>query len=398
MKPSPYRASAGSPPPQLAGRDTLIERFDESLATLQRGGATNPRALIGVRGLGKTVLLREFKLRAIERDWYPIEIETRRQGAIDEQLLSSLAACVREIRPSKAALKRLLDVAQSALTISVRTPEPLELEWAISAKMRLRQEVGQEAGGELLKVMSEVTTIVAGRKNGLVLLVDELHESRAGQLESLVTALHKLQSSPELPIHTVVAGLPQLPKLLVDNRSYAERLFRLDALGSLTSEQVGLALNGPAKCFGRSFDDEAVLEIDRQTLGYPYFVQEWGDQLWRHTQTPQITVKDVEAARPHVLVELDQSFYSLRTANLSGTERAFVVAMSKLDKEAPIAEIAKLMNKSVTDVSVVRQRLLDKGAIVATSRGRVAFAIPGYGAHLQRLEQNPAIAHRGLRI
>ncbi|MBI4897582.1 MAG: ATP-binding protein [Actinobacteria bacterium] len=383
---SPYRPGAGVAPPRIAGRERCIERFDESLDELFRGGYAPPRVLIGIRGLGKTVLLREYHTRAIEKGWHVVEIEARRRRPVDELLLNALNQAIRDLEPSKAVLRDVAAAVRSALTIKVRAGEPFELEWTLSAEDR-RGEAGRGAGVELVDVLRAVTYAARTKSRGLLLLIDELHEAPEAQLESTVMALHRLEGTHDLPLMTVVAGLPPLPGRLVHNRSYAERLFRVDELVSLTTEQVIEALQVPARKLGRDFADDALQSIDAETLGYPFLVQEWGDQLWRRAGGETITQRDVDVARNAVIDALDTSFYRLRSSGLSPREREFVNAMARLPREAMIGQVAGELGKQTTAVSPVRQQLLDKGVVIADGRGRLAFAVPGYRDHLQRLSQ-----------
>lgn len=392
---SPYRPGAGTEPPFFAGREQALDSTIGILERIERGGYERPRAITGMRGLGKTVLLRKACKAASNRGWRVVEVETRRRKPVDELLLAGLNRVVAEVDPAAAAAKRLINAVRSAATLSVRTQEPIELEWTLSAKER-QGETGRDAGVEFVEVLRAVTQISVSNGNGLLLAIDELHESPTGQLESLMMALHTLQNESDLPLAVLTAGLPSLPEHLVDERTYAERLFVIEALGSLSSGEAKAAIQQPARAAGRSFDDDALAEIDDLTRGYPYFVQEWADHLWKYTNGDAITLQDVKRLEPMVNRHLDASFYEMRHRSLSPREREFVDAMAALPEDASIGQIAAHLNKATTDVSPVRQQLLDKGMVVPDGHGHLAFTLPGYRNYVSR-HQGSKVAH-GLRV
>lgn len=392
---SPYRPGAGVQPPNFAGRDRAVENLGRLLAGIESGGYERPRAITGIRGLGKTVLLRHTTAAARASGWRVVEIETRRRKPVDELLMAGLNRVVAEANPTADAVKRLLRGLRSAATISVRTHDPIELEWTLTAQER-QGETGRDAGAEFVDVLRGVTRLAAATGNGLLIAIDELHESPPGQLEALMMALHLLENESDLPLAFIAAGLPTLPAVLVHERTYAERLFVIDRLTSLQTAEVCEAIQKPALEHGRRFSEDALKAIDEITLGYPHLVQEWADQLWRGTETEEIGLADVNRLRPQISANLDGSLYAMRHSSLTPREREFVEALASLPQDASVGAIAKKLGRKTTDVSTVRQRLLDKGTLVAVARGRLTFTLPGYRDYVQRVS-NQQISH-GLRL
>ncbi|MBI4897261.1 MAG: ATP-binding protein [Actinobacteria bacterium] len=386
---SPFQASAGAAPPRLAGREQIIEANDQALDDLASGHLGHPMLITGVRGLGKTAILGELSMRAKETGWHSIEIEASRAAYLDQKILDGLNETIDAIKPVAAALRRFQSQIKATATFTVDAP-------GVSFSLQAEERQTARAGVDFTRVLAAVAELARSKHTGVALLIDELHEAPLEHLESLVTAAHGLsKSAPSPPFHVIVAGLPSLPKRIVSRRTYAERLFRVHQLRSLTVSQVDEALNGPARAHGREFTPEAIEAIDAETRGYPFFVQEWGDRLWRDTDLAKFTVSEVDHVRSRVYEELDNSFFLLRTSSLTDAEQRFVRAMAPLGSDASIGDIARVLGRPTRGVSPVRQNLLDKGIIYAVAHGRLAFTIPGYGEHLQRMESSQS---HGLRL
>src|SRR5262249_14640193 len=146
------------------------------------------------------------------------------------------------------------------------------------------------------------------RKAGILLAIDEVQYLSIEEMGALITAIHRTVQLDQ-PVVLAGAGLPQLPGLTGEAKSYAERLFDFPEIGSLNRQDASDALRIPAEAEGAEFEADALRCIIDEARGYPYFLQEWGYHVWNTAPTPRIAAADVESARPRVIRQLDQNFF-----------------------------------------------------------------------------------------
>jgi type II secretory pathway predicted ATPase ExeA len=353
----------------------------------------NPRALLGYRGLGKTVLIEELAMQARERGWHSAVVEVDPDHRLEQQVLTALDDLVTEIAPTQAALRRFGDgIAKATKTVKASTTQlaPVTLELAMTSGAGTPQ-VGQD----LHTVLRGVGELALSKGAGIAIFLDELHEPSIAELRSLAIALQALSKTRDVvPVAVVGAGLPHLDARGMKARTYGERMFEIWNVNPLSPTEIADALRVPAGRRGRSWDDEAVALVVAETQGYPFFVQRWGLEAWNITFTETISATDVKRAAPRVYEKLDTSFYRQRLAKLSPSEANYVERMAALDPEDRTSiAIAKAMGKnSTSDVSTIRDSLIDKGMIEATGHGHVGFTVPGFAGHFERA----ATQRRGL--
>ena len=219
---------------------------------------------------------------------------------------------------------------------------------------------------------------------GVVFLLDQVQFLTTIELEALIAALHKTVQR-QLPITLVGAGLPQLPRLAGEAKSYAERLFEFPIIGELSGDEAREALTRPAKPAGVAFDDDAVEAILEYTQGYPYFLQEYGKLTWDHAEASPITRADVEATRDAVEAKLDSSFFRVRTDRVTELELQYMRAMAELGAEPQAAkDVAQLMRRTSEQLGPTRSRLIEKGLLYTPTHGYAAFTVPQFDRYMLR--------------
>ena len=237
---------------------------------------------------------------------------------------------------------------------------------------------------DLPAVFTAIGEAALDRRTAIAIFLDELQYFNAKELGSLIMAMHKVQQR-QLPIVLIGAGLPILPALAGDSKSYAERLFDFPDIGPLSAEDSAKALRDPAKAADVVIEESALSEVYRLTKGYPYFVQEWGYQIWNIAAASPITITDVTAATAVVIPRLDRNFFRVRYDRLTPGERDFLRAMASLEGSAPrIGDIAERLGVKVQSLSPVRAKLIKMGMIYSPAHGEMSFTVPLFGEFMIR--------------
>ena len=383
---NPYSPGAGTPPPELAGRERLREQVRIALARLRAGRSAKSVLMVGLRGVGKTVLLDQL-MRDAEADG----ICTVRSETPENRSLPALLAP--QIRLALLHLNRT-ESAKDAVSRGLRALAG----FAMALKVKYHDlEVGFDAVPEpgladngdleidLTALLEQVGVAAQNAGTSVVLFIDELQYLPQDQFAALIAALHR-SIQRQLPVTVVGAGLPQLRALAGEAKSYAERLFEFPTIGPLSAEQAERALRKPASDAGVTYTDDAVAEILARTQGYPYFLQEWGNSAWAVATSSPITREDVEKASQEAVATLDESFFRVRFDRLTPTEKRYLRAMAELGPGAHRSgDIAGLLGKSVTALAVLRQSLIVKGMIWSPSHGDTAFTVPLFDEFMKRI-------------
>jgi hypothetical protein len=244
---------------------------------------------------------------------------------------------------------------------------------------------------DLAGLFVEVGEVARDHDCGVLLTIDELHYVPLDVLAALVLGLHRANQL-NLPVMIAGAGLPSLPTLAGEAKSYAERMFTFPIIGSLSAADASRALMEPAQYEGVHWDSDALEEILRLTEGYPYFIQEFGKQTWDVADGPErITAADLSRAIPVAIAELDDGFFQVRTGRLTDQERAYLRAMAEL---APgpkkSSDVAGLLGKTTTALGPVRDRLLKKALLYSPRWGELQFTVPMFDQFMKRRMPFPA--------
>ena len=327
---NPYSPGAGTPPPELAGRDDLIERAAIALDRIRAGRSARSFILYGLRGVGKTVLLNRIRLDAEARGLTSIKMEAPEERSLPGLLAPALRAALLRLSRGEAAkagaARALRALAGFAKVLKLKYQD---LEFGVD----LEPEKGLADSGDLNTDLSDLLVTVgeAAREQGTaaVLFIDELQYVPEEQLAALITALHNA-SQEQLPVTMVGAGLPQLVGQTGRAKSYAERLFEFAPVDRLDDQAARAALTVPAEKQQVTYDAGAVVEVLKQTRGYPYFLQEWGKHSWNVAVGSPIETRDAERATVEALAELDASFFRVRFDRLTPAEKRYMRAMAEL--------------------------------------------------------------------
>lgn len=382
---NPFSPGAGSPPPELAGRDGILEQAHVLLGRVRLKRPEKSILMTGLRGVGKTVLLNEIERMAIADGYRTILVEAHEDKPLALLLVPHLRRILFDLDRIAGAgdkARRGLAVLKSfigGIKISVG-----DVEFGLDTD----PEKGAADSGDLEIDLPNLFVAVAEaaeeRHTSVAILIDEIQYLDTSELSALIMAMHKMQQR-QLPLVLVGAGLPILPGLAGDSKSYAERLFSFPDIGPLTEPEAAKALKDPVTAAGEVFDDVAIAEIYRLTQGYPYFLQEWGYQSWNHAASSPITLKIIQEATTLVASRLDENFYRVRFNRLTPREKMYLRAMAELGGGPyRTADIADFLGVKITTLGPVRASLIKKGMIYSPSHGDMAFTVPLFDQFMLR--------------
>lgn len=383
---NPYAPGAGTPPPELAGRDELRETVRIALERVRAGRPTKSILMVGLRGVGKTVLLDRLR-----DDAEAVGIQTLRVEAPESRSLPAILAP--QLRQALLRLSRneqSKEFAQRALRGLAGFAKALKLKYQdIEVGFDFDPEPGLADNGDLehdLQALLEVAGDAAKKAGtALVMFVDELQYVAEEELAAMITALHRT-AQRGLPVVLVGAGLPQLPGKMGRAKSYAERLFDFPKIGPLPSDAARLAITKPALDQGVIVEEDALDRIIQETRGYPYFLQEWGKHAWDAADASPITRQDVERATDSAIAALDESFFRVRFDRLTPLEKKYLRAMAELGPGPHRSgDIAEKLNRDVTSLGPTRSQLIVKGMIWSPSHGDTAFTVPLFDEFMKRI-------------
>lgn len=381
-KENPFAPGAGTQPPELAGRSGIVTDAGVAIARAKRGNGKS-MLLLGLRGVGKTVLLNKLAEIASSEGCLPVVLEAPEDQSLASMLVPPLRAALFTLsRSDKAAdlAKRGIGVLRSfAGAFKVKVGE---------VEFGMKPDAGVADSGNLeydLPALLE-TVALAARADGsaLVLFVDELQYLSTSDLSALIVATHKL-GQKALPFLLIGAGLPQLAGLAGDAKSYAERLFDYPAVGPLGDSAARDAIVAPLNRAALSIEPRALDHIVKQTHGYPYFLQEWGYQAWNAAPGASITLADVKMGSKAAIERLDSGFFKVRIDRLTPREKEYVHAMALLGPGPHRSgDIAAALKKKVTAVAPLRDGLIKKGMLFSPQHGETAFTVPMFDDFLKR--------------
>ncbi len=376
---NPYTPSAGSRPQELAGRAAELEQFRILIGRLKRGATEQSMIIRGLRGVGKTVLLNAFEDRAESEGflsyYHELTPDSSLVGEITRDVQSALARLKLSVRATKAARDALAHLG----TIKVVGPEGIEL------ALDLRRADEGTISRDLSELFLQLGAAAEAKHSGVVFLLDEVQFADEVQYRSVITALHRA-TQKNLPITMAAAGLPQIPRLTGEARSYAERLFSFPVIANLSEADATAALVEPARQQQVAYAPEALALALSWTEGYPFYIQQLGKHAWNIADSSPIAAPVVRDAMPAAQAALDASIYEVRVQRATDQERRYMRAMADLGA-GPYrsGDVASKLGRKTSEVSMIRQRLLDKGLVYATEDyGHVDFTVPRFGEFMAR--------------
>jgi hypothetical protein len=383
---NPFSPGAGNPPPELVGRDDLLKEAAIALGRIKRGRYEQSLMLVGLRGVGKTVLLNRIKDIAEAEKYCVVMIEISEDRFLPELLIPGLRGALIELdRMEKvsAKVKLGLRILRSFIgTFKIKLGET-------GVELGIDPERGKADSGNLESDLSELFVALGeaakDRQRAVAVIIDEIQYLNEKEMGALIMAIHRV-SQRQLPLALVSAGLPQLVGLAGRSRSYAERLFRFPRIGPLSPKDAAAALRDPAKKEGVVFAEDALKEIALQTQGYPYFLQEWGYQAWNLAKESPINRSVILRANVEAVKKLDGSFFRVRFDRLTPREKDYLRALAELGPGAHrSSEIADRLGIKVQSSAPLRSGLIGKGMIYSPAHGDTAFTVPLFNDFMIRV-------------
>jgi len=374
---NPFSPGAGSPPPELVGRDPVLEQARILLGRVKQKKPEKSMLLTGLRGVGKTVLLNEIKRMADGDGYRTISVEAhegKALGSLIAPYLRSLLYDLDRIAGTGDKVKRGLAVLRSFIgTLKLTVGD-------VSIGLDIDPERGSADSGDLEIDLPNLFVAIGeaaeDRKSAVAIFIDEIQYFSQKELGALIMAMHKVQQL-QLPLVLLGAGLPILPGLAGESKSYAERLFSFPNIGALSQEDTAKALQEPAQKAGVAFENAALDEVFHLTKGYPYFLQEWGYVAWNLATTSPITLQVVRDVRNTVILRLDENFFRVRYDRLTPSEKNFLRAIAELGPGAHrTGDIAEILKVKITSLGPVRAKLINKGMIYSPAHGDLDFTVP----------------------
>lgn len=384
---NPFSPGAGTPPPELAGRDELIEKARVALARIAAGRNEQGLLLVGLRGVGKTVLLGEVRKQAEQLGFHVAMIEST-EG---KKLPDLLVPAVRQLLLRLDAMQNVSEKVKRGLRVFRSFVGGLKLKYG-EMEIGVDPEKGAADSGDLECDLGQLLVAVGeaaqDRKSAVAIIIDEIQYLAEVEMSALIMAIHQI-SQRRLPVVLVGAGLPQLVGLAGRSKSYAERLFTYPTLGPLSHADAKEALSDPVEAQGVSFTDEALDELIRLTQGYPYFLQEWGYQAWNLAQASPIGIDVVQPATQAAIKKLDESFFRVRFDRLTPREKEYMRALASLGPGAHRSgDIADKLGVKVQSVAPLRSSLIKKGMVYSPAHGDTAFTVPLFDEFMVRMMPN----------
>lgn len=383
---NPFSPGAGAPPPELVGREGIIEQTRVLLGRIRQKRPEKSLLLTGLRGVGKTVLLNEVERLSIAADYRTIFVEAHEDKPLGAMIVPHLRKLLYELDRLAGAgqkVKRALAVLRSFIGVIKVTVDDATF------GLDIDPEKGAADSGDLESDLPNLFTAIGeaaeDRKAAVAILIDEIQYFSHAELSALIMAMHKVQQR-QLPIVLVAAGLPILPGLAGESKSYAERLFSFPDIGALSESDANRALQDPVKAVGVAFEEDALAEIFSLTHGYPYFVQEWGYQCWNRASQSPITLELVQAATTAVVARLDLNFFRVRFDRLTPGEKRFLRGMAELGPGPHrTGDIADVLGVKVMSLGPARAKLIKKGMIYSPAHGDMAFTVPLFDVFMRRV-------------
>lgn len=383
---NPYAPGAGSPPPELAGRDAVREKMSICIQRVRLGKADKSIMLVGLRGVGKTVLLDQMMRDAEAQGVVAIRIEAPEGRSLPAALLPQLRlGLLRLSRLEKSkdyAVRGLRALAGFVGKLKV-TFNDIEVGLDYEAEPGLADNGDLE--GDLTALLEQVGKAAQSAETVVVIYIDELQYVPEPQMAALISALHRC-AQQKLPLIVAGAGLPQVRGRMGEAKSYAERLFAFPPIGPLGEEDATDAIVKPAASENVAVDEDAVKLIVQYTQGYPYFLQEWGKHAWDVAEKSPITKADVEKASTEAIAALDESFFRVRFDRLTPTEKRYLRAMAELGQGPHRSgDIASELGRESSSLGPVRSSLIAKGMIWSPTHGDTAFTVPLFDDFMKRI-------------
>jgi hypothetical protein len=382
---NPFVPGAGTPPPELAGRSLVLQKAQIAIARVRQGKSAKSPILVGLRGVGKTVLLVRIREMAEAESYKAVMIEAHEGKPLPALLVPNLRQVLFQLDKVAGAsdkVKRGLRVLRSFMNgIKLTIAE-------VDVGLSIDPEIGTGDSGDLEADLGELFVAVgeAAKAAGtaVAICIDELQYLSEVEFSALIMAIHKV-TQMQLPIIMVGAGLPQIVGLAGESKSYAERLFDYPKVGALAQNDAIAAISTPVESAGVSFTKAAVDEILRMTECYPYFLQQWGYEAWNIATKSPIDIDVIKNATLAAISTLDQGFFRVRFDRCTPSEKRYLRALAELGAGPQRSgEIAEVLGLKASSVGPTRSKLILKGMIYSPQHGDTEFTVPMFDSYMRR--------------
>lgn len=385
FKVNPYRPGAGLMPTYLAGREEDIENVEQMFDALTMNIPTQSVIFSGLRGVGKTVLINKLQKIAEDKDIFCKHIEVEERNDFISQIAACSQAFLRKVS-SKEKFKSLIQKPLDAIKALVVSFDPNDNTFSLSVQERELYK-STNLTQSLTEVFITIGETAYKSETPICFFIDEIQYMKPKELGSLIAALHRTNQLG-YPVMVIGAGLPKIYKMLSDEKSYSERLFLYKEISSLTKEQSQSAIEIPAKKFGITYTRDAIEKIILITKGYPFFIQQMCQVVYKNTNEKEITGLHVENNVDEFFRMLDIGFFKVRYERCADSDKKFVFAMVKCHElPCTISNIAKNLHKSVSSISTTRAQLISKGIIYPIRYKELDFTVPEFSGFIQRLDE-----------
>lgn len=391
---NPFSPGAGTPPPELAGREEILERAMTALARIRLGRSEKSILMVGLRGVGKTVLLHRISELAERQGYHALMVEVNETRTLPELLIPYLRQLLFALDVGERVsvkVKRALRVLKSFATHLRLTYEGATLTYDYESERGTADSGDLET--DLAQLFIAIGEAAKERGTAVAVIVDEIQYLEEEELSALIMSAHKI-SQKSLPVIIIGAGLPQLRGKAGNAKSYAERLFDYPEVGPLSVSDAEKAIREPIRTEGAEIHPKALTDIVKVTKRYPYFLQEWGYHAWNMAKQSPIDAETVERATQHTIDSLDKNFFSVRFDRLTPREKEYLRAMAELgDGAHRSGDIAEQLGTEVQKVAPLRNNLIRKGMIYSPAHGDTEFTVPLFGEFLKRIMPEFPIAN-----
>ena len=385
FKINPYRPGAGLMPTYLAGRDEDMQNVEEMFHALTMNIPTPSVVFSGLRGVGKTVLINKLQNIAEEKDIFCKHIEVEERNDFIPQIAACSQAFLRKVS-AKEKFKHLIQKPLDAIKSLVVSFDPNDNTFSLSVQERELYK-SNSLTQSMTEVFVTIGEIAYKTETPICFFIDEIQYMKQKELGSLIAALHRTNQLG-YPVMIVGAGLPKIYKMLSEAKSYSERLFLYKTIGSLSYEQSRKAIEEPVKKFGVSYTDEAIHEIIEITKGYPFFIQQMCQVVYKNTSDIVIQDYHVKNNIDEFFKLLDVGFFKVRYERCAESDKKFIFAMVKCGElPCTISNVAKNLNKNVNSISTTRAQLISKGIIYPIRYKELDFTVPEFAGYVQRLDE-----------
>ena len=380
---NPFNPGAGSPPPELAGRSTILQQAEYSIKRTLNQKLSKSQILLGLRGVGKTVLLNRINQIAEYEGCMTAIFEADPNQSLPELLTKQLHRLLLKLDRQK----RVGDDIQKAFRMirsfaSAFNVKYGEFEIGISNK-----EFTGDLSVDLTDMLVAIGSSAKKRNTAVIILIDELQYLTQDDLSAFIVALHSI-SQRQLPLLFFGAGLPQIAKLTGEAKSYSERLFDFPEVDKLKPKSAMKALVNPVKRAGYMYDESALDHILKETDRYPFFLQLWGFHTWEVAKSSPFTEQDAIKATKRSIQSLDSGFYKIRKERLTERQLEYAYALATIEiLPASSTQVANVLGVSVKKVAPVRDEIIKKGIAYSPQRGLISFTVPGFKEYLLRIRQ-----------